>query len=70
MEDLMDNKPTENTVNDLVTGFTIPQIFNALQSDITTVQQYWARLILQNPNSTVNPNLSTQLTLLFSSYQY
>ena len=36
----MDNTPTENTVNDLVSGFTIPQIFNALQSDVTTVQKY------------------------------
>ena len=64
----MDNTQTENRVNDLVSGFAIPQIFNALQSDVTTVQQYRDRLILQNPNSTANPNLSTQITTLFSSF--
>ena len=70
MQDLMDNTPGEFVVNDPVTGFTISQIFNALQSDVTTVQQYRARLILQNPNSTANPNLSTQITTLFTSYHY
>ena len=70
MQDLMDNTPTEVRVNDPVSGFTIPQIFNGLQSDVITVQQYRARLILQNPNSTANPNLSTQITTLFTSYHY
>lgn len=70
MQDLMDNTPGEFVVNDPVSGFTISQIFNALQSDVTTVQQYRARLILQNPNSTANPNLSTQITTLFTSYHY
>lgn len=70
MQDLMDNTPGEFVVNDPVLGFTISQIFNPLQSDVTTVQQYRARLILQNPNSTANPNLSTQITTLFTSYHY
>ena len=70
MQDLMDNTPGEFVVSDPVSGFTIPQIFNALQSDVTTVQQYRARLILQNPNTKANPNLSTQITTLFTSYHY
>ena len=40
----MDNGELFNTnVNDQVSGFSILQIFNALQSDVTTVQQYKAR---------------------------
>jgi hypothetical protein len=72
MEDLIDNttEPPSTGVNDQVSGFTIAQIFSALQSDVTTVQQYKARLILQNPNTTNNPNLSTQITNLFASYNY
>ncbi len=72
MEDLMDNsvEPFQTHVNDQVSGFTIAQIFNALQSDVTTMQQYKARLILQNPNPPGNPNLSNQITALFASYNY
>lgn len=72
MEDLIDNttEPPATGVNDQVSGFTIAQIFSALQSDVTTVQQYKARLILQNPNTPNNPNLSTQITNLFASYNY
>ena len=69
MEDLMDNTPLETTVNDQVSGFTISQLFNALQSDVTTVQQYKARILSQNP---VLPNgtTSAQVTALFTSYNY
>jgi hypothetical protein len=71
MQDLMDNGEVFGTgVNDQVSGFTISQIFNAIQSDIATVQQYRARFITQNPNPITNPNQSTQITALFVSYNY
>lgn len=70
MEDLMDNIPGEFVVNDPVSGFTISQVFNALQSDVGTVPQYRARLITQNPNTVANSNLSTKITTLFASYHY
>lgn len=68
MEDLMDNgEPTATTkVNDLVSGYTINQIFTALQSDVTSLSQYKARLLQQNPGNTSNNNLNA----LFTSYGY
>jgi|SRR6185437_7438473 len=69
MEDMMDNTPNETIVNDQVTGFTIGTLFNALQSDVSTVQQYRARIKSQNP---VLPGgtTTTQLDNLFASYLY
>ena len=62
----MDNTPTETyPVTDNVSGFTISQLFNALQSDVTSVQQYRARFIQQNPN-----NQTTNITNLFAQYHY
>jgi len=66
----MDNTNEVRPVVDNVSGFTIQQLFNALQNDITTVPQYKARLLLQNPNPPGNPNLSTQITNLFAQYHY
>ena len=66
MQDLMDNTPTETfPIPDNVTGFTISQLFLALQSDVTTVPQYRSRLILQNPTIS-----ATGITNLFSQYHY
>ncbi len=65
MLDLMDNTPTETIVNDQVSGFTTAAIFNALQSDVTTVPQYRTRFIQQNPN-----NQTVALNNLFTSYHY
>jgi hypothetical protein len=66
MEDLIDNTPNEVfPVIDNVSGFTISQLFNALQSDVTSVQQYRARFIQQNPN-----NQTTNITNLFAQYHY
>lgn len=67
MEDLMDNgaEPSQTLVTDQVSGFSISQIFSALQSDITTVPTYRARFIQQNPG-----NQTTQITALFASYNY
>ena len=64
MYDLMDNgEPTYFTnVNDLVSGYTISQIFAALQSDVTTVPQYKTRLLQQNPGNPTNANLNALLT--------
>jgi hypothetical protein len=71
MEDLMDNTPGETfPVTDNASGLTISQLFNALQSDVTSVPQYRARIISQNPNPPSNPNQSTQITNLFAQYHY
>jgi len=67
MYDLMDNsiELTLTGVNDQVSGFTIAQIFAALQSDVTSVPACKARFIQQNPG-----NQTTQINSLFSSYNY
>ncbi len=66
MLDLMDNTPTETSpVVDNVSGFTNLQLFNALQSDITSVPQYRIRFIQQNPG-----NQTTEVTNLFGQYHY
>jgi hypothetical protein len=67
MYDLMDNgEPPATHVNDVVSGYTIAQIFAALQSDVTTVSQYKARLLQQNPGNPTNANLNA----LFTSYGF
>src|SRR5690348_11923031 len=69
MEDLMDTgEPSYYTlVNDQVSGITISQLFAALQSDVTTVPQYKARLLQQlNANNTLTTNINN----LFASYNY
>jgi hypothetical protein len=69
MEDLMDTgEPSYYTlVNDQVSGITISQLFAALQSDVTTVSQYKARLLQQlNANNTLTTNINN----LFASYNY
>lgn len=68
MEDLIDNgEPTFNTsVNDQVSGYTISQLFGALQSDVTSISQYKARLLQQNPSNPTNPYVNA----LFSSYDF
>lgn len=66
MWDLMDNTPTETfPVIDNVTGFTIAQLFNALQSDVTSVPAYKARFIQQNLG-----NQNANITSLFAQYHY
>ena len=67
MEDLMDNTNETNfPVADQVAGFTIAQMFNALQPSVFTLQDYRMMLIQQNTaNTTVN-----QVTNLFSQYHY
>lgn len=52
-------------MNDQVSGFTAYQIFNALQSDVTTVPQYKTRFLLQNSNAQ-----QAQINTLFTSYHY
>ena len=67
MEDLIDNgEPTFTLVNDQVSGYTISQIFGALQSDVTSVPQFQARLLQQNPGNITN----TYMNSLFASYGY
>ena len=62
MEDLMNNTPNKTVVNDLVSGFTIAQIFSAYQTDVTTIPQYKARFLLQNNNA--------QLTVPYNKIAY
>ena len=45
MEDLIDDSPLETIVNDHVTGYSIAQLFGALQSDVTSIPQYKAKLL-------------------------
>ena len=67
MLDLIDNgEPFSTTVNDNVNGYTIQQIFAALQSDINSLSQYEARLLQQNPTNPTNNQINT----LFTSYGY
>ena len=68
MLDLMDagiDPINVNHVNDAVSGYTISQIFNALQSDVSSIAQYKAR-ILQLYGTTQQ----TQINSLFTSYGY
>ncbi len=70
MEDMIDNgEPASSPVNDQVSGFTIAQLFKALQSDVTTLAQYKAKIVSQNTTLPGNTT-SAQLTALFASYGY
>ncbi|HEY1872634.1 MAG TPA: hypothetical protein VGG71_16350, partial [Chitinophagaceae bacterium] len=71
MEDLIDDTPNETIVNgyyvnDQVSGYTNQQIFAALQSDVSSLAQYKARLISQNPTNPTNIYIND----LFGSYGY
>ena len=69
--DLIDNRNDNNAVprrialNDNVSGYTIQQFSNALQSDITTLQQYRVRLLSQNGN-----NQAAGVNSIFTFYGY
>ena len=67
MEDLIDNgEPAATTfVDDQVSTFTIQQLYLALQADVSSVLQYSARLVQQNPG-----NQTITVTNLFASYGY
>ncbi len=67
---LMDNRNDNNAVprrialDDQVTGYTIAQLFSALQSDVTTLQTYHTRLISQTNNNPAGVNT------IFTFYGY
>ncbi len=66
--DLMDNRNDfafGSPVLDDVNGYSIPQCFNALQSDVRTVFVFRDRLLQQNGN-----NQSVQVNALFNEYNY
>jgi hypothetical protein len=65
MEDLIDNTPTEAIVNDQVSGYSINQLFRAMQSDVTSVSQYKVRLL-----QLYGTAQQTQVNNLFASYHY
>lgn len=64
--DLMDNRNETRppqAVNDAVAGFTIQQLFNPLQSDVKSMQQYRDRLMQQT-------GFNQQVVNLFTEYHY
>jgi len=68
--DLMDNRNELivngfPNINDNVAGYTIPQIFNALQPDVRSIPAFRDRLLQQNGN-----NQAANVNLLFSQYAY
>lgn len=65
LHDLMDDRVESTPVSDNVSGFNNSQIFNALQSDVTSIPQYRVRFLQQNSN-----NQSVAVNTLFSSYGY
>ena len=67
MLDLNDNIefPTFTHVTDQVSGYTIQQIFSALQSDVTSIPLYKARLI-----QLYGTLQQSQVNTLFTSYGY
>lgn len=70
MYDLMDDRNDNNAVprrvplDDQVNGYTIEQLFNALQADVTTLQAYHTRLISQTNNNPAGVNI------IFTFYGY
>lgn len=68
MWDLIDNGEnfTVSGVNDQVSGYTIKQIFTALQNDVSSIPQYKTRLLSQNPGNPTNGFINN----LFTSYGY
>jgi hypothetical protein len=66
--DLMDNRNDFNFngfVTDNVFGYTLRQIFIALQPDVHSIPTFRTRLLQQNNN-----NQSTQVNVLFTQYGY
>jgi hypothetical protein len=69
--DLMDNRndgnqfPLKVALNDAVFGYTNQQFFNALDNDLTTLQDYRVRLLNENNNSQL-----TGVTTIFNFYGY
>ncbi len=64
--DLFDiRNETTNPVTDNVSNYTNQQMFDAIDSDITTITQYRQRLLQENNN-----NQSVQVTNLFAQYNY
>ena len=58
--------PRFANIDDQVSGYTISQLFDALQPDVYTIPQYEARLVQQNPGNSTNSNAND----LFSSYGF
>ena len=65
MEDMIDNTNETNPITDNVQGFTIQQLYLALQADVNSMEQYRARFIQQNPG-----NQNQQTINLFDQYHY
>ena len=69
--DLIDNRddafavPLRVDIDDVVTGYTNRQFFNALEPDIQSIPAFRQRLLQQNGN-----NQATEVTQLFAQYGY
>jgi hypothetical protein len=69
--DLLDNRndnlaiPPRVLLNDVVTGYTNQQFFNALDDDLNTLPAYRIRLLSENGN-----NQAVNITSLFAFYRY
>lgn len=63
--DLFDLTNESLPVNDQVSGYSNLQFFNALDSDVKSMQQFRQRLLSENGN-----NQATSVNTLFSSYNY
>lgn len=63
--DLFDARNEVSPVIDNVQGYTNQQFFNALDNDITSLQNYRVRLLQENNN-----NQSVSVTDLFAQYNY
>ena len=63
--DMMDNTNETAPIFDQVADYTNQQFFNSLDNDISTMQDFRNRLILENGN-----NQTTGVNTLFTSYNY
>lgn len=67
--DLIDNRNDQSfgrvNLNDVVTGYTNLQFFNALDADVNTLQDYRVRLLNENGN-----NQAAGVTTIFTFYGY
>jgi hypothetical protein len=69
--DLLDNRndnlaiPPRVLLNDVVTGYTNQQFFNALDDDINNLPTYRIRLLNENGN-----NQAVGVTSIFTFYRY
>lgn len=55
--------PSTGPINDRISGFTIARLFQAMQSDVSSLQQYKERLQVLN-------GYNANIVSLFNEYHY